>query len=52
MWVIKSGMRYEGHVARMGDRRVAYIVLVGRAEEERPLRRRRSRWEDNIQMDF
>jgi len=33
-------------------RRGSYSVLVGRAEEKTPLRRRRSRWQDNIKMDF
>ena len=33
-------MKWEGHVARMGDRRDAYMVLVGRANEGRPLGRR------------
>jgi hypothetical protein len=31
----------------MGDRRVAYRVLLGRAERKGPLGRRRRRWEDN-----
>jgi hypothetical protein len=39
-------------VARMGDGRGAYSVLVGRAEEKISLRRPRSRWDDNIKMDF
>jgi hypothetical protein len=34
----------------MGDRRVAYGVLVGRPEEKRPLGRPRRRWKDNIKM--
>jgi len=40
-------MRWEGHVARMGDRKVACRVLVRRAEGKRPLGRRRRRWENN-----
>ena len=39
--MIKSSMRWAGHVARMGERRVAYRVLVGRPERRRPLRRSR-----------
>ena len=39
-----------GHVARMGDRRGAHRVFVGRPEEKRHLGRRRRRWEDNIEM--
>jgi len=31
-------MRWVGHVARMGDRRVAYMTLMGRPEGNRPLR--------------
>ena len=41
-----------GHVARMGERRVLYRVMVGKPEGKRPLARPRRRWEDNIQMDF
>jgi len=36
----------------MGERRVAYSVLVGKLERKRPLRRPRRRWEDNIKMDL
>jgi hypothetical protein len=48
--VIKSRMRWAGHVARMGEKRDAYRILVGR-REVRPGRSRR-RWEDNIKMDL
>jgi hypothetical protein len=41
-----------GHVARMGERRGVYRVLVGSSDGKRPLRRRRRRWEDNIKMDL
>jgi len=37
--------------ACVGDRRGAYIVLVGKSEEKRPCRRPRHRWEDN-KMDL
>jgi hypothetical protein len=51
--VIKSrGMRWMGHVARMGERRGTYKVLVGKPEGRRPLGRPRRRWEDNIKMDL
>jgi len=51
--VIKSRrMRWKGHVARIGERRSAYRVLVGKPEGKRPLQRPRFRWEDNIKMDF
>ena len=43
-------MRWEGYVARMGERRGVYRVLVGKTEGNRPLGRPRRRWEDNIKM--
>ncbi|KAJ4444371.1 hypothetical protein ANN_06163 [Periplaneta americana] len=45
-------LRWAGHVARMGESRNAYRVLVGRPEGKRPLGRPRHRWEDNIKMDL
>jgi hypothetical protein len=51
--VIKSRrMRWAGHVARMGEGRGAYRVLVGMPEGKRPLGRPRRRREDNIKMDL
>jgi len=51
VWVIKSrGMRWVGHVARMGEERGVYRVLMGKPEERRPLGRPRRRWVDNIRM--
>jgi hypothetical protein len=51
--VIKSRrLRWVGHVARMGERRGAYRVLVGEPEERGPLRRRGRGWVDNIKMDL
>ena len=41
-----------GHVARMGEERGAYRVLVGKPEGKRPLGRPRRRWVDNIIMDL
>ena len=41
-----------GHVARMGQRRGVYRVLVGKPEGKRPLGRPRRRWKDNIKMDL
>ena len=41
-----------GHVARMGEGRGVYRVLVGKPEEKRPLGRPRRRWKDNIKMDL
>jgi hypothetical protein len=45
-------MRWAGHVARMGEKRNAYKILVGKPEGKRPLRRPRRRWVDNIKMDL
>ncbi|KAJ4438178.1 hypothetical protein ANN_14117 [Periplaneta americana] len=45
-------LRWAGHLARMGESRNAYRVLVGRLEGKRPLGRPRRRWEDNIKMDL
>jgi hypothetical protein len=45
-------MRWAGHVARMGEKRTAYRILVGTPEEKRPPGRPRRRWVDNIKMDF
>jgi hypothetical protein len=45
-------MRWAGHVARMGEEREVYRVLVGELEGKRPLGRQRHRWEDGIGMDL
>jgi hypothetical protein len=45
-------MRWAGHVARMGEKRNAYRLLVGKPEGKRPLGRPRLRWVDNIRMDL
>jgi hypothetical protein len=45
-------MRWARLVARMGEGRGAYRILVGRPEGRRPLGRPRRRWEDNIKMDL
>jgi hypothetical protein len=53
MRVIKSRrMRWAGHVARMGEGRGAYSILVVIPEGRRPLGRPRCRWEHNIKMDL
>ena len=36
----------------MGERRIVYMILVGKPEGKRPLGRLRHRWEDNIKMDL
>jgi hypothetical protein len=49
--IIKSRrMRWVGHVARMGEKRDVYRLLVGKSEGKRPLGRPRRRWIDNIEM--
>jgi hypothetical protein len=45
-------MRWAGHVARMGEDRKVYKVLVGKPEGRRPHGRPRRRWEDGIRMDL
>jgi hypothetical protein len=51
--VIKSRrLRWAGHVARIGERRVVYRVLLGKPEGKRLLGRPRRRWEDNVRMDL
>ena len=51
--VIKSRrMRWAGHVARMGEEKEVYRVLLGKPEGRRPLGRPRRRWVDNIRMDL
>jgi hypothetical protein len=51
--IIKSRrMRWAGHVARMGEKRNVYGLLVGKPEGKRPLGRPRQRMMDNIKMDF
>jgi hypothetical protein len=47
--IIKSGrMRWAGHVARMGEQRNVYRLLVGKPEGKRPLGRPRRRWINNM----
>jgi hypothetical protein len=41
-------IRWAGHVARMGEKRNAYKILVGKPEGKRPPGRPRCRWVDNI----
>jgi len=51
--VIKSRrMKWAGHVARMGEERGVYRVMVGKLEGKRPLGRPRRRWVDNIRTDL
>jgi hypothetical protein len=51
--IIKSRkMRWAGQVARMGEKRIVYRLVVGKPERKRPLRRPRRRWLDNIKMNL
>jgi hypothetical protein len=45
-------MRWAGHVARIGEERNVYRVLVGKPEGKRPVGRQRCRREDGIRMDL
>jgi hypothetical protein len=45
-------MRFAGHVARMGEKRNAYKILVGKPEGKRPIGILRHRWKDNIKTDL
>ena len=51
--VIKSRrIKWAGHVARVGEKKGVYSVLVGKPKERRPLWRPSIRWDDNIKMDL
>jgi hypothetical protein len=51
--IIKSRrMRWAGHVARMGEKRNAYRLLVGKRKGKKPTGRPRRRWVDNFRMDL
>ena len=45
-------MRWAEHVARIGQRRCAYRILMGKTQGKRPLGRARRRWEDNNKIDL
>jgi hypothetical protein len=50
--MIKSRrMWWSGHVGRIGTKRNAYRILVGKPEWKRSLERPRSRWVGNMKMD-
>jgi hypothetical protein len=44
--------RLAGHVAWVGEKRNAYMILMGNPERKRPLGRPRHRWVDNIKIDL
>jgi hypothetical protein len=51
--MIKSRrVRWAGHVARMGEKRNAYGIVVGKPEGKRPLGRQRYRWVANIKINL
>jgi hypothetical protein len=51
--IVKSRrMRWAGHVARMGEKRIVYRLLVGKPDVKRPLGRPKRRWIDNIKIDL
>jgi transcription termination factor 2 len=50
--IISRRMRWAGHVARIGEGRGVYRVLVGRPEGKSPLGRPRRRWKYNIKLEL
>jgi hypothetical protein len=50
--MINSRMKWAGYVARKGEKRNAYRILVGKPEGKKQLRKPRHRWIDNIKMDL
>jgi hypothetical protein len=54
MMIILNSRRmwWAGHMARMGEKRNVYRLLVGKPEGKRPLGRPRRRWVDNIKKDL
>jgi hypothetical protein len=45
-------MRCAGYVARMGEKRNAYRILVAKPEGKRPLGKPRRMWVDNLNIDL
>jgi hypothetical protein len=51
--MIKSrSMRWAGHAVRIGEKRNAYRIVVGKPEGKRQLGRLRRKWEDNVKMEL
>jgi hypothetical protein len=50
--IISRRMRWAGHVARKGEKRNVYRVLMEKPAGKRPLGRPRRRWEDGNRMDL
>jgi hypothetical protein len=50
--MIKSRrMKWVEQLARMGEKRNSYRILIGKPEEKRPLGRPKRRWVDNIEKN-
>jgi hypothetical protein len=45
-------MKWGGPIPRMGEKRNAYRILVGKPEGKRPLERPRLKWANNSKMDL
>jgi hypothetical protein len=52
MMINSRRIKWVSHVARMGEIRNAYKILVGKPEGKRPFERPGRRWEENIIMDL
>jgi len=52
LFVLLLVMRWAGNVARIGEERGVYRVLLGKPEGRRPMGRPRRRWVNNIRMDL
>jgi hypothetical protein len=50
--VMSRNMRWEGHAARMGEKKKPCRLLVGKPKEKRQLGRTRHGWVDNIKVDL
>jgi hypothetical protein len=50
--MMKSRMRWSGHVARTGEKKNAYGILAGKPEGRRALGKLRRKWVGNIKMDI
>jgi hypothetical protein len=45
-------MRLTGYVARMGEKKTAHKLFIGKPEGNKPLERPKRRWMDKINMDL
>jgi hypothetical protein len=50
--LVNTVLNLPGHVAQMGSKRKAYMILMRKQERKRPLGTPRRRWVDNIKIDF